>query len=145
MAYDQFLERTANMRPLPPTQHYGECEAVGPNNELGCDILNDDGSPNPPTLEDGTPNVPTTLDPCRNIPANLTCHVVGGDPSLAQTNYDSGYKLGVYDAKLDKANKTQLDFVSQPGKELSNYTRTLKDGYAICCCLVFPGVVILSV
>ena len=74
LAYDQFLERTANMRPLPPNQHYGECEAVGPNNELGCDILNDDGSPNPPTLEDGTPNVPTTLDPCRNIPANLTCH-----------------------------------------------------------------------
>jgi hypothetical protein len=44
---DQFLERTNDLPILPPNQHYGECEAVGPNNELGCDILNDDGSPNP--------------------------------------------------------------------------------------------------
>jgi hypothetical protein len=44
---DQFLERTNNLPELPPNQHYGECEAVGPNNELGYDILNDDGSPNP--------------------------------------------------------------------------------------------------
>ena len=44
---DQFLERTNNLPTLPSNQHYGECEAVGPNNELGCDILNDDGSPNP--------------------------------------------------------------------------------------------------
>jgi hypothetical protein len=45
--HDQFLERTNNLPKLPPNQHYGECEAVGPHNELGCDIMNDDGSPNP--------------------------------------------------------------------------------------------------
>jgi hypothetical protein len=39
--HDQFLERTNNLPELLPNQHYGECEAVGPNNELGCDILND--------------------------------------------------------------------------------------------------------
>ena len=37
------LTRRFNTREVlqPPNQHYGECEAVGPNNELGCDILND--------------------------------------------------------------------------------------------------------
>ncbi|MGA9844527.1 MAG: hypothetical protein WBQ25_19675 [Nitrososphaeraceae archaeon] len=52
---DQFLERTQNLPTLPPNQHYGECEEDSKG--LACDILNDDGSPNPPTLPDGSPNV----------------------------------------------------------------------------------------
>jgi hypothetical protein len=30
---------------LKPGQHYGECEAVGPNNELGCDVINESDLP----------------------------------------------------------------------------------------------------
>jgi hypothetical protein len=52
---DQFLERTNNLPVLPPNQHYGECEQDSKG--LACDILNDDGSPNPPTLPDGSPNI----------------------------------------------------------------------------------------
>ena len=42
---DQFLERTNNLPTLPPNQHYGECEQDSEG--LACDILNDDGTPNP--------------------------------------------------------------------------------------------------
>jgi hypothetical protein len=31
---------------LPKGQHYGQCEAVGPKNELGCDIINESNLPN---------------------------------------------------------------------------------------------------
>jgi hypothetical protein len=31
---------------LPKGQHYGQCEAVGPKNELGCDIINESDLPN---------------------------------------------------------------------------------------------------
>lgn len=43
--HDQFLERTNNLPELPSNQHYGECEQDSKG--LACDILNDDGSPNP--------------------------------------------------------------------------------------------------
>jgi hypothetical protein len=31
---------------LPKGQHYGQCEAVGKDNELGCDIMNESDLPN---------------------------------------------------------------------------------------------------
>ena len=43
--HDQFLERTNNLPTLPSNQHYGECEEDSKG--LACDILNDDGTPNP--------------------------------------------------------------------------------------------------
>ena len=38
---------TSGMPALPHGQHYGQCEEVGDNNELGCDIENNDAKPNP--------------------------------------------------------------------------------------------------
>lgn len=42
---DQHLEKTANVPELPSNQHYGTCEEDSKG--LACDIMNDDGTPNP--------------------------------------------------------------------------------------------------
>ena len=44
--HDQSLEEQG-VGSLKPGQHYGECKEGG-NNDLACDVLNADGSPNRP-------------------------------------------------------------------------------------------------
>ena len=41
--HDQFLESKAggNIEPAGPGKHLGECEEVGDNNELACEVDND--------------------------------------------------------------------------------------------------------
>jgi hypothetical protein len=36
-----FGHDTSNFPKLPRGQHYGQCEEIGDNNELGCDFVND--------------------------------------------------------------------------------------------------------
>ncbi len=35
----------SNLPKLPPGEHYGQCEEVGPKNELGCDVINESDLP----------------------------------------------------------------------------------------------------
>src|SRR5690242_8957390 len=37
---------SSNLLDLKPGQHYGVCEEIGPNNELGCDVVNESDLPN---------------------------------------------------------------------------------------------------
>jgi hypothetical protein len=50
----------------------------------------------------------------------LSCRVRNGKPSVyteTETAYQSGFNHGVDDAALHKANKSQQDYIQQPGNE----------------------------
>ena len=62
--------------------------------------------------------------------------MIGAPLVYAETPYQSGFKHGVADAKLDNANMSKLDYVHQPGKALDNHTPQFADGYVKGWCSV---------
>jgi hypothetical protein len=62
--------------------------------------------------------------------------MIGAPLAYAETAYQSGFKHGVADAKLDNANMSRLDYVSQPGNGLDNHTPEFADGYVKGWCSI---------
>jgi hypothetical protein len=62
--------------------------------------------------------------------------MIGAHSVYAETAYQSGFKHGVADAKLDESNSTQQDYIEQPGNGMDNHTQQFNQGYVHGWCSI---------
>jgi hypothetical protein len=56
--------------------------------------------------------------------------------AFAISDYESGFKHGVVDARLDSSNQSAHDYVHQPGNGLDNHTPQFANGYVKGWCSI---------
>src|SRR4051794_8608057 len=62
--------------------------------------------------------------------------MIGAPAVYAETAYQSGFKHGVADGKLDEANKSQENYIHQPGNGFNDYSDQFNNGYIIGWCSI---------
>jgi len=62
--------------------------------------------------------------------------MIGAQSAFAISAFESGFRHGMTDAKLDEANSNQQDYIEQPGNGFVNHTQQFNHGYVQGWCSI---------